>query len=71
MFMDVLIIGCVVNGLGEVEVFDLGLIGVCNMSGLYEDGKWVKECLFNDDLVDKFEVKIWVKVLCFSDEYKI
>lgn len=67
MLMDVFIIGCVVNGLGEVEVFDLGFIGVCNMSGLYEDGKCVKECFFNDDLVDKFEVKICVKVLCMSE----
>lgn len=52
MFMDVLIIGCVVNGFGEVEVLDLGFIGVCNMSGYYFDGKCQKECLVNDDLVD-------------------
>lgn len=36
--MDVLIIGCVVNGLGEVLVFDLGVIGLNKMSGFYLDG---------------------------------
>ena len=69
--MDVSIIGCVVNGPGEAEVSDLGLTGARNMSGLYEDGKRVKERLPNDDLVDKLEAKIRAKALRLSDEHKI
>ncbi|BCO19865.1 flavodoxin-dependent (E)-4-hydroxy-3-methylbut-2-enyl-diphosphate synthase [Alteromonas sp. McT4-15] len=69
--MDVSIIGCVVNGPGEAEVSDLGLTGARNMSGLYEDGKRVKERLANDDLVDKLEAKIRAKAARMSDENKI
>ena len=69
--MDVSIIGCVVNGPGEAEVSDLGLTGARNMSGLYEDGKRVKERLPNDDLVDKLEAKIRAKASRMSEQNKI
>ena len=69
--MDVSIIGCVVNGPGEAEVSDLGLTGARNMSGLYEDGKRVKERLPNDDLVDRLEARIRSKAARLNEENKI
>lgn len=51
ILMDVLIIGCVVNGLGEVLVFIFGVIGGNKKSGFYEDGV-CKDCLDNNDMID-------------------
>lgn len=59
--MDVLIIGCVVNGSGEVLVFIFGVIGGNKKSGFYEDGV-CKDCLDNNDMIDQLEVCICVKV---------
>lgn len=49
--MDVSIIGCVVNGLGEALVFIFGVIGGNKKSGFYEDGVR-KDRLDNNDMID-------------------
>ncbi|WWP02437.1 MAG: flavodoxin-dependent (E)-4-hydroxy-3-methylbut-2-enyl-diphosphate synthase [Candidatus Dasytiphilus stammeri] len=55
--MDVSIIGCVVNGIGEALVSTIGITGGKNKSRLYEDG--IRSArLDNHNLIDELEKKI-------------
>lgn len=56
--MDVSIIGCVVNGLGEALVSTLGVTGGYKKSSLYENGVRKKEKIENKDIIDQLEIKI-------------
>ncbi|UDG80647.1 4-hydroxy-3-methylbut-2-en-1-yl diphosphate synthase (flavodoxin) [Candidatus Hartigia pinicola] len=63
MPMDVSIIGCVVNGLGEAKVSTLGVAGARNKSSFYEDGMRQKERIDNNNIIDQLEAKIRAKVM--------
>lgn len=56
--MDVSIIGCVVNGLGEAKMANLGVTGGYKKSGLYQDGIRQKNKLNNKDIVRELEIYI-------------
>lgn len=61
VLMDVVVIGCVVNGLGEVKEVYVGFIGgILNL--VYIDGKLLQK-LINDNLVDELEWLICQKVV--------
>lgn len=68
--MDVSIIGCVVNGLGEALVFIFGVIGGNKKSGFYEDGVR-KDRLDNNDMIDQLEVRIRAKVSQLDEARRI
>ncbi|AEW44690.1 1-hydroxy-2-methyl-2-(E)-butenyl 4-diphosphate synthase [Serratia symbiotica str. 'Cinara cedri'] len=61
--MDVSIIGCVVNGLGEALVSTIGVTGGYNESSFYEDGMRQKERFDNAQIIDQLEAKIRAKAL--------
>ncbi|ALD15236.1 4-hydroxy-3-methylbut-2-en-1-yl diphosphate synthase [Buchnera aphidicola (Aphis glycines)] len=56
--MDVSIIGCVVNGLGEAKMAHLGVTGGYKKSALYQDGIRQKNMLNNKDIVRELEIYI-------------
>lgn len=57
-FMDVSIIGCVVNGIGEAKMATLGITGGYKTSGVYEDGIRQKQKINNKDIVQELETYI-------------
>ncbi|WMY97444.1 MAG: flavodoxin-dependent (E)-4-hydroxy-3-methylbut-2-enyl-diphosphate synthase [Arsenophonus sp.] len=59
--MDVSIIGCIVNGLGEASQSTIGITGNRNKSSLYEDGVRQKELLNNNEIIEILEKKIRLK----------
>ncbi|XBC44613.1 MAG: flavodoxin-dependent (E)-4-hydroxy-3-methylbut-2-enyl-diphosphate synthase [Buchnera aphidicola (Schlechtendalia peitan)] len=56
--MNVSIIGCVVNGLGEALTSTVGITGYRKSSVLYEDGIRTSERIDNDKIIDELEKKI-------------
>ncbi|QFQ32460.1 flavodoxin-dependent (E)-4-hydroxy-3-methylbut-2-enyl-diphosphate synthase [Buchnera aphidicola (Aphis fabae)] len=56
--MDVSIIGCVVNGIGEAKMSTLGITGGYKTSGLYKDGIRQKNKLNNKNIVQELEMHI-------------
>ncbi|QCI17106.1 flavodoxin-dependent (E)-4-hydroxy-3-methylbut-2-enyl-diphosphate synthase [Buchnera aphidicola (Aphis helianthi)] len=56
--MNISIIGCVVNGLGEAKMADLGVTGGYKTSGLYENGIRQKNKLNNKNIVEELEIYI-------------
>lgn len=69
--MDVSIIGCVVNGLGEALVSHIGLTGGHNKSGYYDEGERQKERFDNDNLVDSLEAKIRAKASQLANRIQV
>lgn len=59
--MDVSIIGCVVNGVGEALISTMGITGGHKKSSFYEDGMRQKERFDNEQIIDKLEAKIRAK----------
>ena len=59
--MDVSVIGCVVNGIGEAKEADIGLTGGDKRSILYYRGKQVDR-IENQDIVDVLEKRIRAEV---------
>jgi (E)-4-hydroxy-3-methylbut-2-enyl-diphosphate synthase len=59
--MDVSVIGCVVNGIGEAKEADIGLTGGDKRSILYYRGKQVDR-VENQDIVDVLEKRIRAEV---------
>lgn len=60
--LDVSIIGCIVNGIGEAKIATLGLTGGYKKSALYEDGIRQKNKLNNENIIEDMEKKIRKKV---------
>ncbi|AWH90502.1 4-hydroxy-3-methylbut-2-en-1-yl diphosphate synthase [Buchnera aphidicola (Melanaphis sacchari)] len=60
--MDVSIIGCIVNGIGEAKIASLGIAGNSKKSALYKDGVRQKNKIDNKDIVDELEIQIRKKV---------
>lgn len=60
--IDVSIIGCCVNGIGEAKIARLGLTGGYKKSTLYEDGMRQKNKLKNEEIIEKMEIKIRNKI---------
>ncbi|CAL4326347.1 flavodoxin-dependent (E)-4-hydroxy-3-methylbut-2-enyl-diphosphate synthase [Buchnera aphidicola] len=60
--IDISIIGCVVNGIGEAKIATLGLTGGCKKSAFYEDGIRQKNKLKNEEIIEQMEIKIREKV---------
>ncbi|WP_343182829.1 flavodoxin-dependent (E)-4-hydroxy-3-methylbut-2-enyl-diphosphate synthase [Buchnera aphidicola (Neophyllaphis podocarpi)] len=56
--MNVSIIGCAVNGLGEALTSTIGIVGGKNSSALYQNGNRLKERLNNKEMLDILELKI-------------
>ena len=59
--MDVSIIGCVVNGIGEAKEADIGLTGGDKRSILYYRGKQVDR-IVNQNIVDVLEKRIRAEI---------
>ncbi|WP_343154512.1 flavodoxin-dependent (E)-4-hydroxy-3-methylbut-2-enyl-diphosphate synthase [Buchnera aphidicola] len=57
-FMNVSIIGCVVNGIGEAKMSTLGVTGGYKTSGLYKDGIRQKNKISNKNIVEELEMYI-------------
>ncbi|QCO70843.1 flavodoxin-dependent (E)-4-hydroxy-3-methylbut-2-enyl-diphosphate synthase [Buchnera aphidicola] len=60
--IDVSIIGCVVNGIGEAKTATLGLTGHYKNSIFYEDGIRQKKKIKNEEIIEKMEIKIRKKI---------
>ncbi|QCI20425.1 flavodoxin-dependent (E)-4-hydroxy-3-methylbut-2-enyl-diphosphate synthase [Buchnera aphidicola (Brachycaudus cardui)] len=60
--IDVSIIGCIVNGIGEAKIATLGLTGGCKKSAIYEDGVRQKNKLNNEKIIEQMEIKIREKI---------
>ncbi|AHG60095.1 flavodoxin-dependent (E)-4-hydroxy-3-methylbut-2-enyl-diphosphate synthase [Buchnera aphidicola] len=60
--IDVSIIGCIVNGIGEAKLSTLGLTGGYKKSAFYEDGIRQKNKLKNEEIIEKLEIKIRNKI---------
>ena len=56
--MDVSIIGCNVNGLGEAKNSTLGVFGSKKNSAFYEDGIRQSDRINNDDIINQLEIRI-------------
>ncbi|ANZ22501.1 4-hydroxy-3-methylbut-2-en-1-yl diphosphate synthase [Buchnera aphidicola (Diuraphis noxia)] len=56
--IDISIIGCIVNGIGEAKMASLGLIGGCKKSTLYKDGIRQKNKIKNEEIITKMEMQI-------------
>ncbi|CAL1329298.1 flavodoxin-dependent (E)-4-hydroxy-3-methylbut-2-enyl-diphosphate synthase [Candidatus Providencia siddallii] len=60
--MDVSIIGCVVNGLGEAKNSTIGVVGIKTKSSFYIDGIRQKERFDNNNIIENLEKKIRYKI---------
>lgn len=67
---DVSIIGCMVNGPGEVLVSTLGVTGGNKKNGLYENGTR-KDRLDNDDMIDQLEACIHARASMLDETRRI
>ncbi|QCI15962.1 flavodoxin-dependent (E)-4-hydroxy-3-methylbut-2-enyl-diphosphate synthase [Buchnera aphidicola] len=56
--IDVSIIGCIVNGIGEAKTATLGLTGNHKYSAFYENGIRQKNKLKNEEIIEQMENKI-------------
>lgn len=56
--MNVSIIGCIVNGIGEAKISELGVVGGSKKSALYKDGIRQKNKLTNEEIIKELEIKI-------------
>jgi len=56
--MNVSIIGCIVNGIGEAKISSLGVVGGLKKSTLYKDGIRQKNKLKNDKIIKELEIQI-------------
>jgi len=56
--MNVSIIGCIVNGIGEAKISSLGVVGGLKKSTLYKDGIRPKNKLKNDKIIKELEIQI-------------
>ncbi|CAL4322499.1 4-hydroxy-3-methylbut-2-en-1-yl diphosphate synthase (flavodoxin) [Buchnera aphidicola (Protaphis terricola)] len=56
--MNVSIIGCLVNGIGEAKIADIGVTGSYKKSALYKDGVRQKNKLNNSNIVKELEIQI-------------
>lgn len=65
--IDVSIIGCIVNGIGEAKVATLGLTGSYKKSSFYEDGIRQKNKLKNEEIIEQMEMKIRKKAKELDD----
>ena len=66
--MDISIIGCVVNGLGEALNSKIGITGLRNNSSLYVDGKRQPIKLNNNNIIEELEVYIKKKIEIFQNK---
>lgn len=69
--MDVSIIGCIVNGLGEAEASHIGVAGGSKRSAYYEDGKRQKERFDNNNMIDQLEARIRAKAAMLDKNNRI
>ncbi|WAI18556.1 MAG: flavodoxin-dependent (E)-4-hydroxy-3-methylbut-2-enyl-diphosphate synthase [Buchnera aphidicola (Acyrthosiphon caraganae)] len=60
--IDVSIIGCIVNGIGEAKTATLGLTGNYKKSSFYEDGIRQQKKIKNENIVEIMEIKIREKI---------
>ncbi|QCI23825.1 flavodoxin-dependent (E)-4-hydroxy-3-methylbut-2-enyl-diphosphate synthase [Buchnera aphidicola (Macrosiphoniella sanborni)] len=60
--LDISIIGCIVNGIGEAKTATLGLIGGYKKSALYTNGIRQKHQIKNENIIEEMEKKIRKKV---------
>ncbi|AYN24778.1 flavodoxin-dependent (E)-4-hydroxy-3-methylbut-2-enyl-diphosphate synthase [Buchnera aphidicola] len=56
--MDVSIIGCIVNGIGEAKISTLGVVGGSKKSALYQDGIRQENKLKNEEIIKELEIQI-------------
>ncbi|QCI22149.1 flavodoxin-dependent (E)-4-hydroxy-3-methylbut-2-enyl-diphosphate synthase [Buchnera aphidicola] len=56
--IDVSIIGCIVNGIGEAKLATLGLTGGYKKSTLYKNGIRQKNKIKNDEIIEQMEIQI-------------
>lgn len=56
--MNVSIIGCIVNGIGEAKVSTLGVVGGSKKSAYYKDGIRQKNKLKNEKIIEELELQI-------------
>ncbi|QCI19850.1 MAG: flavodoxin-dependent (E)-4-hydroxy-3-methylbut-2-enyl-diphosphate synthase [Buchnera aphidicola (Brevicoryne brassicae)] len=56
--IDVSIIGCIVNGIGEAKIATLGLTGGHKKSALYKDGIRQKNKIKNEEIIEQMEMQI-------------
>ncbi|AAM67834.1 flavodoxin-dependent (E)-4-hydroxy-3-methylbut-2-enyl-diphosphate synthase [Buchnera aphidicola] len=69
--MNVSIIGCIVNGIGEAKVSTLGIVGGSKTSALYKDGIRQKNKLKNQEIIKELEIKIRKKAKSLDKLKKI
>ncbi|PLK58128.1 4-hydroxy-3-methylbut-2-en-1-yl diphosphate synthase [Candidatus Palibaumannia cicadellinicola] len=69
--MDVSIIGCVVNGLGEALMSTIGVTGGHKTSSCYEDGVRQRYRFDNKLIVDQLEARIRAKAIMLDDQNQI
>jgi len=60
--IDVSIIGCVVNGIGEAKTATLGVTGSNKKSAFYEDGIRQQKKIKNEEIIEQLEIKIRNKI---------
>ncbi|AEO08639.1 4-hydroxy-3-methylbut-2-en-1-yl diphosphate synthase [Buchnera aphidicola str. Ak (Acyrthosiphon kondoi)] len=60
--IDVSIIGCIVNGIGEAKTATLGLTGNYKKSSFYEDGIRQQKKIKNENIIEIMEIKIREKI---------
>lgn len=65
--IDVSIIGCIVNGIGEAKIATLGITGAYKKSALYEDGIRQKNKLNNEKIIEDLELIIRKKIKKIND----
>ena len=69
--MNVSIIGCIVNGIGEAKVSTLGVVGGSKKSAFYKDGIRQKNKLKNQEIIKELEIKIRKKAKLLDKLKKI
>ncbi|MBX4181013.1 flavodoxin-dependent (E)-4-hydroxy-3-methylbut-2-enyl-diphosphate synthase [Sodalis sp. CWE] len=69
--MDISIIGCIVNGLGEAMTSTLGVIGGYKKSSYYENGIRQNERLSNELIINQLETRIRAKAAMLDKKNRI
>jgi (E)-4-hydroxy-3-methylbut-2-enyl-diphosphate synthase len=67
--LDVAVIGCIVNGIGEAKVADIGLTGGTPNNLIYQDGS-TSHKVSNADFIDNLEETIRKKVAVKEQQLK-
>ncbi|ABF13822.1 flavodoxin-dependent (E)-4-hydroxy-3-methylbut-2-enyl-diphosphate synthase [Candidatus Palibaumannia cicadellinicola] len=69
--MDISIIGCIVNGLGEALMSNIGVTGGPRNSSFYEDGIRQHHRFDNKFIIDQLEARIRAKAMMLEENNKI